>query len=388
MALTPQPAPDDSIRLLLPWLREEVALPSAEQGDPAHWQALLDAAGRHCVAPLLYDRIRAAGALDRLPPETGHALEQSYARGQALDALRWHSLERAITALARAGVDVILLKGAALVAAGIYERPATRPMDDLDILVDPAHCRGAAACLEGLGYTPDHAEQFDGALEQVSHHLALSASHPYKHTLELHHAVLGLPAVLVDAIPVAGLLARAERATVGEAHAWVLHPVDQLITLAAHLVQHGAGAERLIWYVDLDRLIRRAGARLDWDEVLERAVLYRMALPLAQVLERLVDLLGTPIPPAVLARAAAAPVDPLQRLRYAPREQPVSRLADGLQKVAGAGNLRRGLRLAWGLLFPDPAYMRATYGVRGPLRLALSYGARWIEVVRGGVLAR
>ena len=380
----------DPLPLLVSWLREDARRPPQgyrqgyrfEEISAQEWQALLAAADAHRVSPLLYARLRADGVLDRLPAEVELALERAYVVSRTRHALRWQALEHALSALAAQGIEVILLKGAALIAT-LYDEPALRPMDDLDILVSPAQFRAAVACLCERGYRPDHAEPFQGANEMISHHLALTGTVPVKHALELHHALLDLPAALGAAIPVPELLERAEALTVGAAPARVLCLPDQLLHLAAHLALQNPADERLIWYCDLDRLVRREADRLPWDEVLARAERYRMTLALQRVLHRLVALLDTPVPAEVLAQAAALPVDPAQRLRYgsAPSRSR-SRLVDGLQKMAGAGSQGAGLRMAWRLLFPDRAYMRATYGDNGPLRLIASYPARWAAVLR------
>ena len=102
---------------------------------------------------------------------------------------------------------------------------------------------------------------------------------------------------------------------------------------------------------------------------------------LQKILPGLVRLLGTPVPEEVLLRTAALPVDRAQRLRYR-AAGPRSRLGDGLQKFAGAGGIPASLRLACRLLFPDRAYMRATYGGKSTWSLLISYPARWITVLR------
>ena len=37
--------------------------------------------------------------------------------------------------------------------------------------------------------------------------------------------------------------------------------------LSAHLIQHGGADERLIWWYDLDQLVRRESQRLSWSDV-------------------------------------------------------------------------------------------------------------------------
>ena len=62
-----------------------------------------------------------------------------------------HTLEWIAAAFDRAGIPLMVLKGAALYLT-LYERPDRRAMDDLDLLVKPVDVDRAVVLLEQLGY--------------------------------------------------------------------------------------------------------------------------------------------------------------------------------------------------------------------------------------------
>jgi hypothetical protein len=141
-------------------------------------------------------------------------------------------------------------------------------------------------------------------------------------------------------------------------------------------------SERLIWYYDVDQVIRQAGSGLDWQALVQRAVRYQMVLPLQEVLPVAVAGLGSPVPEAVLARLASLPVTAGERQRYgAAALGPHSRLADGVQKLAGLEGTAARLRFAWGLALPAWGYMRQLHPDDSPARLAGRYPARWAAVL-------
>lgn len=163
----------------------------------------------------------------------------------------------------------------------------------------------------------------------------------------------------------------------------VLGVEDQVLHLCGHLAIHSAVMQRLIWSYDVDQVIRRAGASLDWEAVAQRAQRYQMALPLRQVLANAHEAWGTPLPDGLLARLNALPVTAAERQRYGEQAWgPHSRLGDGLQKLAGLPDPAERLRFAWRLALPQWSFMRQHFPNDSPARLAARYPERWLAVLR------
>lgn len=372
----------DGDRLILSLLLEDWSALADSTGRRADWDAALARAETHGVGPLLYHKLRSAGRLEAIPPGSVQALQCAYYRVGAQNSLYLQALEAILEALARWGITPILLKGAGLVAT-VYHNPALRPMADLDLLVLPAEFRAALQCLASLGYQRTHAEQYPGAYEVVTHHVGLRREDPFGLLVELHHQWLSLPGSLSRYVSMEEVRQRAIAVQVGQAQAWMLAPADQLLHLSAHVAIHNPAVQRFIWYYDLDRVIRRYEQSLDWTPILQRAVDYRMVLPLQRVLPAVVRTLATPVPAEVLERLGRIPVDTRERQRYAPSALgPRSRLADGLQKLAGLEGAGAKLTFAWQMLFPSWAYMSASYPDEGPAKRLGRYPARWGSALR------
>jgi hypothetical protein len=98
--------------------------------------------------------------------------------------LRVSRLLTCVEGLAAAGIDVLVLKGAALVLR-VYRRFGTRTMADIDILVRPESLDRAVAVLTALGWTPSGRKvSRTRELMRVEHALPFTADAPL--SLDVH----------------------------------------------------------------------------------------------------------------------------------------------------------------------------------------------------------
>jgi hypothetical protein len=110
------------------------------QQDRVTWNALQERAQAERLAPQLYDIVR---LWHSVPPGVRESLRRVHAETAAHNTLLFRDLADVLYHLATAGVEVILIKGAAL-SKEVYGNDALRPMADLDLLipassVDSAH---------------------------------------------------------------------------------------------------------------------------------------------------------------------------------------------------------------------------------------------------------
>jgi hypothetical protein len=103
---------------------------------------------------VLYDYLTANA---RVPSWVSDELEASYLRQVARSALVATTRDTVLTVLSGAGIQAMLLKGAALVET-VYDDPATRDMGDLDVLVAPSDFLRASDALTASGFTLQHPE--------------------------------------------------------------------------------------------------------------------------------------------------------------------------------------------------------------------------------------
>lgn len=257
------------------------------------------------------------------------------------------------TALARAGVASVLLKGPTL-AEWLYRDGSVRSYTDVDLLVAPDRIPAAEAVLARLGFEPleedsDHAEPWarpaDLARVDLHRRLWRSAAPPARAwSILCERAVATMPVAAVD-VTVPTLPARA-------------------LLVACHAAQHAdVGGKPL---EDLRRALDAAPP-----EVWREAAALAEALGL---LHALAD--GLSLTPAARAVADGLPLVAL--LQRSP-----DLAAARLERIATTDGLPRRARLVLGVIVPPPDVLRWSSGIarRGRRGLAVAYVVRAVRIV-------
>jgi hypothetical protein len=138
------------------WLTEprphDLATQVAAWDDDA-WEAARWAIQVHGIGPLLHHTLAGKPGAEALQPRLrGYLAEQYHLSGERV-ALLLGELTELLHACRKAGIDVLPLKGA-LLAAGYYDEPGLRPMNDLDLLARPEDEPRLVVLLARLGYQP------------------------------------------------------------------------------------------------------------------------------------------------------------------------------------------------------------------------------------------
>lgn len=136
---------------------EALALELAQPGTPTpewnelEWRLASAAAAAHGVSPLL------SRSCDWRHAPWQRFLRDQHVHVECRQRRIAKTLERIDADARAAGVAVVVLKGAALHAAGLYA-PGDRPMADIDLLVRESDATTAVAMLHGLGYVESYAQ--------------------------------------------------------------------------------------------------------------------------------------------------------------------------------------------------------------------------------------
>lgn len=266
-------------------------------------------------------------------------------------------------AFTAAGVDVLLLKGAAL-ARSLYEPSEHRTYSDVDILVSPAQTAAADSVLRELGYRGSRERLgMDEVGQGVAHaDTWLSPTGAPHHELDVHYRLPGAeaaPHTTWDAV-------WKSRETIELAGTAVPVPSRgaQALQLATHAAHHGPT------YFKGLRELRMALDRWPLD-------VWREAAALAEQVDAVAPLaagLRLTSAGALLAGELGLPVDiALEWEIEHARERP--RGAFHAQAFADARTMRERLGLARRALFPKRRWLAVEYpwAENGPLRTAAAY---------------
>lgn len=267
------------------------------------------------------------------------------------------------------------VRGLAL-AERLYGDLTARPVGDLDLLVRKEDLPRVAETLRGLGFHP--LEHLRGFAEAFSYTLVFLKDGSGWVIVEPHWTIVYPP--FVDRLDMRGVWERCVRGRVAGVETWLLGCEDELLHLCLHLA-HPDGTAPLLWFYELDRLLRQEQERVDWARFLSIARQAQLEFVLGEVLRTVQAFFQTPIPGHVL--------DQLRVLPGTSVEGRLLRLLAGTSSVNGREELAvlltlRGfpskLRYALGLLFPAPQFMMTRYGCAGPTRLGFAYFRRFCRL--------
>lgn len=267
------------------------------------WESLLGQARRTRLLARLALHIERQGWAGAVPEGPRRYLDGArlVAERQRRQTL-WES-DRIRAALASLPGPVVLLKGAAYVAAGLPPAQG-RVFSDVDVLMPRAQLPAAEIALLGAGWVHQAIDAYDERYYRRWMHELPPMKHVWRHTwLDLHHTIT--PPTSRFKVDGGRLLTRARPLKPGST-LWVLAPEDMVLHSAVHLMQEGEFHTGLRDLLDLDDLLRHFAAEPTfWPALLERARELGLGAPLFHVLGQVRRLFGTE-PPAVLRAAADA----------------------------------------------------------------------------------
>lgn len=192
-------------------------------------------------------------------------------------------------------IPVVVLKGPSL-AESIYPDAGLRPYGDIDILIHEANLGAVSAILQGRGYSdkneesdpePHRLHECHGIFQRIF------INQESGHVVEVHcdHLQIGLEPVSMDRI-----WAMSTDRSFGRAAARALEDHDMFVQLCVHLNRHGY--ERLIWFKDIDLMVR--SGVLDWGSIESKAREQGCLAAISYTLWLLPQVLDTPMPPEAM----------------------------------------------------------------------------------------
>ena len=335
-------------------------------GDAARQAQLLDASADHAVDGLVRRALRQRGTWPDVPSPIRSEIDHRVCAAGAAEVLRCRELTRAVSGLRAAGVEALVLKGAAL-AHTLYPAPHLRPSVDIDLLVRTEDRSAAAMALEALGYTRRNAIARDAVHAQATYERTAGSVG----AIDLHWSISNRPLfaetltfdeLASEAVPVPGFGGGVR--TPG--------PVHALLLACVHRVAHHGDPDRLIWLYDI-KLLAAALSPEDWRRFASLAARKRIAAVCRHGLAMTAALLGC----GEGASAAIEVLDQLARTQREPSAVYIGGIGGDLRLFALDLYAARGPRAKADLvashLFPDARYMRLAFGATTSPALAAAY---------------
>ncbi|MBP6252616.1 MAG: nucleotidyltransferase family protein [Rubrivivax sp.] len=329
---------------------------------PRQWEDLLSQARRSRLLARLAVRAADRGWMPAVPAGPRLHLQGALRVMQRQhDEARWE-IDRLRAALARLDGSVVLLKGAAYVAAELPPRRG-RLFADIDILVEQPRLHAVESALMAGGWIAEKLDAYDERYYRDWMHELPPLQHVQRHTqLDVHHTIT--PPTSRFPIDGAALLARARPLSDGSSLK-VLAPEDMVLHSAVHLMQEGSFEGGLRDLLDIHDLLGHF-APMDsgfWPALAARAGELGLGLPLSHVLFHIERLFGSTAPADVAPALAALRPRGLSRrlmntlLTRALRPDHPSCTVPGTRAAALALYVRsHWLRMPWYQILPHLAH--------------------------------
>jgi hypothetical protein len=280
---------------LMPEDLDQIASRGSEILD---WDQIREQAVSLGLAPVLFRNISDARLRSICPQTFLSRLGRASHIALYLAMHRREELVKILDLLSRTGIEPVLLKGAAL-ASTVYEDPALRTMNDLDLLMRDSEIPAAARALQALSYRqlyrssladPGKREAFYG-----KHHHATPLIAPRGRAIvELHRHIVSMGE---DGFyDVEKIRARARRITIEGRPALVPSPADLVLHTCLHLSYSDRFVGKLRDLIDLHETISIYGDRIDWGAMLSEIPSEAAARCLYSCLDLARRLYGTPVP--------------------------------------------------------------------------------------------
>jgi predicted alpha/beta hydrolase family esterase len=360
--------------LLMTLLREGRIEEGQLAALPHHsWETIIEEAITQRVAAILFHWLNHSNHQRLIPRQSMNRLTQQIVRQSAWNLLLAHELGRILAACQQRDIACIPIRGP-LFAAQLYGDASMRQMDDLDVLVHRDDLPTIKEIFDQLGYASH--EQRPGFLEAFSY--SLEFIHP-QHGLivEPHWTLAYPPFVFTTAMePIWGRTMRQRWLGIDIT---TLSHEDLLLHLCLHLLHKGEQAP-LLWYYELDALIRRKPSSLDWDVLAEHAQTMGQACLIADVLKILMQHFLSTIPDSIMSRllrpSQPSSAIPSHQIRDHMLAQSSLNGREEFALLCSLTGLRQKIQYASALLFPSPQYMAQRYGFSNTLGLILAYITR------------
>ncbi len=259
---------------------------------PLNWDYVVINAQRHGISSLLYRSLSRSEDADLVPERVMKHLRGQYYATISRNMRLYDELCKILPSYRDAGIDVIVLKGAAL-AETVYHDIGMRGFNDVDILVKKDDLQKAKKIAQAAGYNLDerispetYNEKFGCDLHYIKNVI-----------LEIHWGIARKTGNDRFAkIEIDELWKNATFAKIANVDTLVLSPEDMLLHLCIHLPRHRYN--RLIWFCDISEIIRQHDIK--WNYVLKNAEKYRTKAYLYYGLRFTSELLGAEVPEYVL----------------------------------------------------------------------------------------
>lgn len=395
--MTLRPEQEFLLAVLGNTLNAEAEKPREVQTQYLDWEYIRNQSRTHRIGPLLSQACLSLPAIcGNIPPELRQDFQEQYQQSYLHNLLLYQQLDLLLRQLAEIQIVPVLLKGIFL-ARWVYGNIALRPMQDIDLLLEPQDIERAEQLLldEGYTYILDHLTFVSDwqrthetllftRLKYQGYHLPtmIKTVGIFQISVELHHhltPVLDAQQIQAIEIPHTKIPLR------------TLTPEYFLLHLCFHLHAHAIEGKLplLIWHYDLLKFLKHCDSCFDWSLLLSLAEQFQGQEIVVTRLAEAYRLFNYSLPePLRGVTSNAREPSPACLAALFPARKP----NPDRQFIASVFKVRRfttGVRYLWECLFPSRKFLLERYQICHHWLVYAYYLLRLYKAfIRGGKLIK
>jgi hypothetical protein len=266
---------------------------------PLNWNSILGTVIRAKIANPFFHQLQSLGIDQRIPTAVRRQFEIYYYKIGYQNIHILEQLVQLIRLLAEVRVDVIVLKGSALLAE-VWPNPSLREMADIDILVRCGDLSAAEQSLQKNGYLPIEHHHPAEHYRKYHHHLVpyFNPTAACRLPIEIHHNIeQPTDPISVD---MSDFWNSARAITFNDTTLHVLSPENLLVHLCMSLAYSNRFLNQIRDMIDISQTVFHFGTAMQWDNIVMVARKSAMANCIYYALYFSKNLFGAAIPRQVL----------------------------------------------------------------------------------------
>jgi hypothetical protein len=272
-------------RLLLYFCRKEIdvgitdKIIGAEKNN-LDWDSFLKKARENGVSAVVYSKLnKIKKDCPYIPPHVFEGLKKIYYMNATKNSLIFEELGRMLETFRKIGIQIIVLKGAAL-AEKIYGNLALRPMTDVDLLAKKEELFRLDEQMKTLGYRPsdiaiDDIDLSSTYLTTVDYRSL--ASNPPSFHVHWHFVNSSVPnESYIKDIKIEDIWRDAEKTKIANVETLAMAPHHLLIHLSEHALRITHSLSKLSLLCDISEAVNYYQERLDWDRLIKDSLKFNL----------------------------------------------------------------------------------------------------------------
>ncbi|MFQ6082431.1 MAG: nucleotidyltransferase family protein [Candidatus Aminicenantia bacterium] len=276
------------------------------QRNNIEWDSFLKKARENGISAIVYFKLNEKkNNYWNIPSFIFEELKKNYYLNATKNTLIFKELGKVLEAFKKTGLQVIVLKGAAL-AEIVYGNLALRPMLDIDLLVKKEDLLRIDEQLKILGYQPSDGSvkniNFSSAYLTTLDYRSPSKNRPSFH-IHWHFVNSTIPnESYIKNIKIENIWQDAEKANIANVETLVMAPHHLIIHLSEHAFRVTHSLSKFCFFCDINEAINFYQERLDWDRLIKDSFKFNLDRMIYLSLYFASKFLTTKIPEDVLLK--------------------------------------------------------------------------------------